>query len=140
MLLLIATITFAQDSKKIPDKIIDRIVGTWKIQKILSGNKEVAKNPTSGQWIEFRSDGKYVNHSTSLDSGSYRIEENGSIVYLESIKSDPSRNSEKLIEEWSVTFDKEAMIMQRKKTGKREHADKMKYFYARIGEETSAVN
>jgi len=140
MLSLMAIITFAQDSKKLPDKIIDKIVGSWKIQKILSGNKEVAKNPTSAQWIEFRSDGRYVNHATTLDSGSYRIEENGSIVFLESVKSDPSRNSEKMIEEWAVSFDKEAMIMERKKTGKREHSDKMKYIYARIGEAASAVN
>jgi len=141
LLMLVISPIWAQDAKQVPDKIIDKIVGVWKIQKITSGKEEIAKNPTSGQWIEFRSDGTYLNQSTSIDSGSYRINENSSIVYLESlVNDDPSKNTTKMVTEWTVAFANEGMIMQRRSTGKREHADKMKYFYTKVGEAEKTVN
>ena len=141
LLMLVISPIWAQDAKQVPDKIIDKIVGVWKIQKITSGKEEIAKNPTSGQWIEFRSDGTYLDQSTSIDSGSYRINENSSIVYLESlVNNDPSKNSTKMVTEWTVAFANEGMIMQRRSTGKREHADKMKYFYIKVGEAEKTVN
>jgi hypothetical protein len=141
VLLLISCPLWAQDAKQVPDKIIDKIVGVWKIQKITAGKDEVAKNPTSGQWIEFRSDGTYLNHSTSLDSGSYRINENSSIVYLESVvNDDPAKKTAKMVTEWTVAFADEGMIMQRRSTGKREHVDKMKYFYTKVGEAEKTAN
>jgi len=141
LLMLVISPIWAQDAKQVPDKIIDKIVGVWKIQKITSGKEEIAKNPTSGQWIEFRSDGTYLNQSTSIDSGSYRINENSSIVYLESlVNDDPSKNTTKMVTEWTVAFANEGMIMQRRSTGKREHADKMKYFYTKVGDAEKTVN
>ena len=141
IILLVCTSIRAQDSKQTPDKVIDKIVGAWKIQKITSGKEEVAKNPTSGQWLEFRSDGTYLNNSTSIDSGSYRINENQSIVYFESVvNKDASKNTTNTITEWSIAFTNDGMIMQRRSTGKREHADKMKYFYSKVGDEPKAVN
>ena len=140
-LVLASSLLWAQDAKKVSDKIIDKIVGAWKIQKITAGKEDVAKNPTSGQWIEFRSDGTYLNRSTSLDSGSYRINENSSIVYLESVvNEDPSKRSTKMVTEWTVAFADEGMIMQRRSTGKREHVDKMKYHYTKVGEAEKPVN
>ena len=141
LLMLVISPIWAQDAKQVPDKIIDKIVGVWKIQKITAGKEEIAKNPTSGQWIEFRSDGTYLNQSTSIDSGSYRINENSSIVYLESlVNDDPSKNTTKMVTEWTVAFANEGMIMQRRSTGKREHADKMKYFYTKVGDAEKTVN
>ena len=141
VLLLVCSSIMAQDAKKTPDKIIDKIVGAWKIQKITSGKDEVAKNPTSGQWIEFRSDGTYLNQATSIDSGSYRVNENQSIVYFESVvNKDPSNKTTKMVTEWTVAFNGEGMLMQRRSTGQREHVDKMKYFYTRVGEEQKTVN
>jgi len=141
LLMLVISPLWAQDAKQVPDKIIDKIVGVWKIQKITAGKEEVAKNPTSGQWIEFRSDGTYLNQSTSIDSGSYRINENSSIVYLESlVNNDPSKNTTKMVTEWTVAFANEGMIMQRRSTSKREHVDKMKYFYSKVGEAEKTVN
>ena len=141
LLIACASSLRAQDSKQTPDKIVDKIVGAWKIQKITSGKEEVAKNPTSGQWIEFRSDGTYLNHSTSIDSGSYRINENQSIVYFESVvNKDPSKKSTNMITEWSIAFTDEGMTMQRRSTGKLDHADRMNYFYTKVGNEQKAVS
>jgi hypothetical protein len=134
-----ATSLFAQNANGAPDKIIDTIVGSWKIQKILSGKKEVAKNPTSGQWIEFKSDGKYINHSASLDSGSYRTDENQSRLYLESNVYDPgAKNAPMEIGEWTVTFQEGMMTLERNDNKPR--ANKNKYIYARIGDGSRAVN
>lgn len=131
----------AQNAKNLPDKKIHSIVGTWKVQKILSGKNEVAKNPTSGQWIEFRSDGKYVNQAVSLDSGSYRLDENRSVLFLESsIHGDKKKDTPKVIGEWSVEFGEDTMTLQRKGNAKQPHLDKMKYVYVRIAEEADAVN
>src|ERR1700741_997734 len=100
LFLLLSTAVWSQDAKKVPDKIIDKIVGAWKIQKISAGKEDVAKNPTSGQWIEFRSNGTYLNHATSIDSGSYRINENSAIVYLESdVNKDPSKKGANMVAE-----------------------------------------
>ena len=129
----------AQTAKETPDKMIDTIVGSWKIQKILSGKKDVAQNPTSGQWIEFKSNGKYVNHAASLDSGSYRTDENQSILYLESVVYDPgAKNSPIEIGEWNVTFQEGMMTLQR--NDNKPSANKTKYIYARIGDGSRAVN
>jgi hypothetical protein len=141
VLILVISPLWGQDAKQVPDKIIDKIVGAWKIHKIASGKEDVAKNPTSGQWIEFRSDGTYLNHSTSIDSGSYRINENSSIVYLESlVNNDPSNRAAKMVTEWTVAFANDGMIIQRRSTGKREHVDKMKYYYTRVGEAEKVLN
>ena len=130
MVIVISTLR-AQDAKDTPSTIIDRIVGTWKVQKILSGNKEVAKNPTSGHWIEFRSDGTYVNQSTSLDSGLYRTDENRNILILESsIHARPTKDAPKEIGEWAVAFHEDTMSLQRQSD--KQHADKMKYVYIKI--------
>jgi hypothetical protein len=137
----IGSYTWAQSAKELPDKIIDKIVGAWKIQKISAGNEDVAKNPTSGQWIEFRSDGTYLNQATSLDSGQYRVKEDQATIYLESVvNKDPAKKTTNQVTEWSVAFENDGLIMQRRSTGKREHVDRMKYYYTKVGKEGNAVN
>jgi hypothetical protein len=129
----------AQNAKETPDKLIDIIVGSWKIQEIQSGKKGAVRNPTSGQWIEFRSDGKYINHTTSLDSGSYRTDENRKVIYLVSSVYDPgSKNSPTEIGEWQVTFKEETMVLQR--NDNKPSATKTKYIYTRIGDGSRAVS
>lgn len=141
MFLVAGAPAIAQPGKASPNKNIQRILGTWKIQKILSGKTEVAKNPTSGQWIEFRPDGHYVNKMLSTDSGSYRLNENQSVLYLESqVNSDPARNEAKKIVEWVIAFEDETMTMQQQNKEKKPHADAMKYVYTRIDESTKAQN
>lgn len=136
---LLTTSVAAQNSKGLPDKNIEKIVGTWKIQKILSGTTEVAKNPTSAQWIRFRSDGKYVNKATAVDSGSYRMNETQSILYLESQVNGPTdkRDAKKTVE-WSVSFKDDTMTMQQHGSENKSHADKMKYVYLRIADGSTA--
>lgn len=137
---LMSISAFAQEKGE-PDKKIETILGTWKVQKILSGKTEVAKNPTSGQWIEFRADGTYVNNATSIDSGSYRLNENHSMLYLESqVQSDASKEAK--IKEWTISLSDNSLTMQQKanESNKKSHADKMKYVYVRIEKGSNKLN
>jgi len=137
--ILFSTSAFAQE-KGAPDKKIETILGTWKVQKVLSGKTEVAKNPTSGQWIEFRADGKYVNKATSIDSGSFRLNENHSILYLQSQANEGANNTPKVME-WTISLNDNSLTMQQKDGGdKNSHADKMKYVYVRIEKGSNKLN
>jgi len=137
VMMLAIPVARAQNASDSPDKVIDKIVGTWKIQRIMSGKNEVAKNPTSGQWIEFKSDGKYVHQLTMADSGSYRIDENRSVLFLESsLLSGEAKNSPKKIEEWVLAFQDDTMTMKRSNNpkDKKQHPDKMSYVSVRIAD------
>jgi hypothetical protein len=138
---LLGTSAVAQE-KGAPDKKIESILGTWKVQKILSGKTEVAKNPTSGQWIEFKNNGKYVNHAAVIDSGSYRLNENHSLVYLESQLQDNATGSVKVVE-WTISLgDDDTLTMQQKANGskKKSTADPLKYVYVRIEKGSNKLN
>lgn len=136
------TVGMAQNTKAIIDKNIELIVGTWKVQRILSGNTEVAKNPTSGQWIEFRGDGRYRTHATAMDSGSYRLNENSSTLYLESVVL--AKEEGKNVSEFNISFAGDLLTMQRtqqKKARKNSQStDSMKYVYVRIADGSSHLS
>ncbi|MGC3944272.1 MAG: hypothetical protein QM762_07115 [Chryseolinea sp.] len=135
---LTATSALAQ-AKDVQDKKIETILGTWKIQKVLSGNTEVAKNPTSGQWIEFKNNGRYVNHTASVDSGSFRLNENHSTLYLESqLQPDAAK-----IVEWTIALTDNTLTMEPAVAGnksKKSNKDKMKYVYVRIEKGSNKLN
>lgn len=138
--LVLITATAVAQKKDQPDKKFETIVGTWKVQKILSGKTEVARNPTSGHWIEFTSEGKYINNATSLDSGSYRLNENHSTLYLES-QNDTAAGTAKIVE-WQISLKDNMLTMQQKEgeNDKSAHADKMKYVYVRIEKGSNSLN
>ena len=137
-LAMMATSGFAQERGQ--DKKIETILGTWKVQKVLSGKTEVARNPTSGQWIEFKNNGRYVNHTSSIDSGSFRLNENHSRLYLESqVQPDAAR-----IAEWEIQLNDNTLTMEQMfpgdKTKKSNKDNKMKYVYVRIEKGSKQLN
>lgn len=141
LLVVLGTAVLAQKSTT-PDKRIETIVGVWKVEKIMNGKTEVARNPTSGQWLEFKADGTYVNQATSLDSGSYRVNENHSILYLESKVQAPTGDNAAKIAEWNVSLADGKLTMYQKPAAadKNSHADKMKYVYVRIEKGSNKLN
>jgi hypothetical protein len=76
----------AQKSTETPNKAIETIVGKWRLQKVYAGSREITSNPNSENqsWIEFNEDGTYTQQSEENDQGSYRLNENHSVLYLES--------------------------------------------------------
>jgi hypothetical protein len=114
-------------NKKTPVKIIEHIVGTWQVDGIYKGNKDISDSDTVGlqQVIEFNREGRYVSHSGSekIDSGSYRLNENHALLYLESETGEAPK-------EWNVSFAREGMMTLQPK-GSSAHAQSFKYVYTR---------
>ena len=125
-----------------PKKLIERIVGVWQLQETVdkSKKKAVPRKDTIGiEWLEFRPDGRYKSGSNGqagaiqpIDSGSYRINENQNLLYLQSdldakkISHTPS--------EWAVTVKESAMTL----VGRGDtHAERFQFIYRKVKEELS---
>ena len=121
-------VSTAQTTKDIPKdvaykKFIERINGQWKLQRVVDIERKVesANSPNNRktqksdnqkkgtetvegtnamQMIEFEDDARYrVNNSTNaIDSGSYRLNEQHGILYLESDSDDITPT------EWAVSI------------------------------------
>lgn len=115
--------------QKTPVKIIEYIVGTWKI----NGDDSNASNSsgtqqTLGKTIKFNREGRFVTSSgqEKLDSGAYRLNEDHAILYLESVSSGQPT-------EWNVSFRKNVMTLWPRERETSAHAQNHKYVYSRSG-------
>ncbi len=114
-------------NKKTPVKIIEYIVGTWQVENVYKGGKDISETDTlanEARTMEFTREGKYMAYSGSekIDSGLYRLNEQQSKLYLES-----QANGNPI--EWNVTFRKNEMTLQNAQTS--QMAEKLKYIYSR---------
>lgn len=121
--------------KKTPEKIIEHIVGTWEVEGIYKGKKDISNTDTVGanQTITFDREAKYVSYSANerIDSGTYRLNENHSLLYLESSTGqEPS--------EWKVSFTNNGMTLQPRETYP--HAESFRYVYTRKSNEGKIEN
>jgi hypothetical protein len=113
--------------QKTPVKIIEYIVGTWKINDTNAEQENAATGRKLGQSITFTREAKYVTQSANekLDSGRYRLNEDHAILYLESVHGgEPT--------EWNVSFRKNVMTLWPRETAEA-HAQEHKYVYSRSG-------
>lgn len=128
----------AQSAKDMKVKMIDRILGTWKITKIYDGKKEIAPSDSTAHQFIFNQEGHYkttVGKST-IDSGSYRVNENTSLLYLENRKnimpgSTPAQDT------WKVSFTNDTMTMLGQGTG---HAKRFKYVFIKTKDGSNDTN
>jgi hypothetical protein len=108
------------------NNLTETIVGTWQVDEIYKGKKEISNTDTLGynNTIIFDREGNYVSHSGAekIDSGLYRLNETHSILYLES-------ETERETTEWNITFSKGEMSLQPR--GTHPHAQSFKYHYTR---------
>ena len=124
--------TFAQKSSDTPDKAIESIVGKWQLQKVYAGSREITSNPNSENpgWIEFNEDGTYVQQAEGNDRGSYRLNENHSVLYLESgEKTGTSAVQTHDLNEYTITIKDGTLTMQ-----SREDSPTTKFVYVRKSE------
>jgi hypothetical protein len=116
----------SNSKRAIKADLTETIVGTWQVDEIFKGKKDISNTDTLGynETIIFDTEGSYVSHSRSeqIDSGLYRLNENHSILYLES---ETGTNTT----EWNITFSKGGMILQPRST--HPHAQSFKYTYTR---------
>jgi hypothetical protein len=133
LLALIFSVSFqvtAQRSNDAPDKSIESIIGKWQLQKVYAGSREITTNPNSeGSWIEFNEDGTYRQQAEDGDQGSYRLNENHSVLYLESDekKESSSAVSANTLTEYNIVMRDGTLTMQSKNA----NAGSTKYVYMR---------
>lgn len=112
--------------KELKENLTEKIVGTWQVSEIFKGKKNISNTDTLGynETIIFDHEGNYVSHSGAekIDSGLYRLNENHSILYLESETGAQTT-------EWNITFSKGEMTLQPRAT--HPHAQSFKYKYTR---------
>jgi hypothetical protein len=133
-------------------KFIELLAGTWKLERIVDeekGNKATANSPETKsneqkktpatntdqsrnamQMLEFDPDARYkVNNSTTaIDSGSYRLNEQHGILYMESDSDDITPT------EWAITLQKNRLTL----AGRGENSDsRYKYVYQKDKEKLS---
>lgn len=112
-------------AQKTPVKMIEYLVGDWKIDKILSGKKDVTETKGGGnQTLTFTSDARYIMRSGNekIDSGSYRMNEQIGSLYLESESDEKPR-------EWKTEFISGGMILTPKQVSPQKA--NLRYFYIR---------
>jgi hypothetical protein len=130
LILSIAFKSSAQRSEETPDKRIESIIGKWQLQKVYAGSREITTNPNSeGSWIEFNEDGTYKQQAEDGDQGSYRLNENHSVLYLESDqnKETSSAVSANDLTEYNIVMRDGMLTMQSKNS----NAGSTKYVYVR---------
>ena len=140
-------VSTAQTTKDVPKdvaytKFIERINGQWKLQRVVDVERKASKkkgqsasNEQQGdqgavegnnamQMIEFEDDARYrVNNSTNaIDSGSYRLNEQHGILYMESDADDITPT------EWAVAVKNNTLTL----TGRGNDAtSRYKYVYTK---------
>ncbi|MEO5602698.1 MAG: hypothetical protein ABIR06_17385 [Cyclobacteriaceae bacterium] len=90
-----------------PEKIIESIVGEWKIDRIISGDENVTDaQGGSDQTLVFTDEARYVMRSGNekSDSGAYRMNEQLKNLYFES-------ETNQKPQEWNVSFKSGSMIL-----------------------------
>jgi len=122
------------ERQKDANKLIEAVVGTWQLQETIDKNQkkgQVSKDTLGLEWIEFRPDGKYRSGNNGdggsiqpIDSGSYRLNEQQNILYLEASadKDDVSHPPS----EWGITVKKNVMTLEGKGSA---HAQRYRYIY-----------
>jgi hypothetical protein len=110
---------------RVKKDLTEIIVGTWQVDEIFKGKKDISNTDTIyNETLIFDNEGKYVTHgSEKIDSGLYRLNENHSILYLES-------ETEKSTTEWSISFSKGGMTLQ-PRTAHAQTTPNFKYTYTR---------
>ena len=128
---LIAFQASAQQSTEGPQKAIESIVGKWQLQKVYAGSREISSNPNAENraWIEFNEDGTYRLQGEDEDFGSYRLNENHSVLYLESSQRRETSSAVGThdLTEYTISLRNGTLNMQ----SKDENARTTKYVYAR---------
>ena len=133
---LMSVQAFAQRASKEPTLTTESIVGKWELQKVYAGSREISKNPNAAAktWIEFKPDGTYEQSADDGDKGTYRLNEDQSVVYLESSdrKQTSSVTTVNSLNEYSISVRDGVLTLQSKGD---DSAGSTKYVYGKSGGE-----
>ena len=119
-------------------KLIASIVGKWQLDETVDKTKktQIEKDTSGMDWIEFRPDGKYKSGSGGqtaatqpIDSGSYRLNEQNGILYLQSAISDGETSH--VPSEWTIFIKDTVMKLSARGNS---HAGRYEYIYNKTKE------
>ena len=132
LMLNLLTMAVAQQSTKEPTLATEIILGKWDLQKVYAGSREITKNPNSEihSGIEFKQDGTYQQNGEETDNGSYRLNEDQSVLYLESVqkKETSSATTVNTLKEYNISIKDGILVMQSRGD---ENRGVMKYVYSK---------
>jgi hypothetical protein len=114
-------------NKKTPLKIIEYVVGTWQVEDVMNGKKDISETDTVSlaNTFVFDRENRFLSYSGDerIDSGRFRVNETQGILYLESDGGGPPS-------EWNLTFqDRDQMTLQEREQSSA--ARSLKYVYTR---------
>jgi hypothetical protein len=114
---------YSQSPAREAKKKFSDMVGAWQIREVINGNNQnVSKTSTHLEWILFTREGRFKSKmGAALDSGSYRMNEPNSILYLQS-------DTDNKTSQWHVSFSPGVMTLSAKDNP---GADQFKYIYVR---------
>ncbi|HEY8936490.1 MAG TPA: hypothetical protein VIM65_14770 [Cyclobacteriaceae bacterium] len=97
-------------------KLIDDLVGSWKLSKVYDGKKEISTKSQKGiiDLVEFTRENMYMlrTNDATADSGFFRTNEIDQLLYLESAnKVDGNGNT---TDEWGLRLNKNTMTLFRR--------------------------
>jgi len=110
-----------------PIKNIEKVVGVWEVAAIFKGNKDITSTDTVAlnSKFEFSRENKYLSFSNNeqIDSGAFKLNENHSLLYLESASGHD-------VKEYRVEFKDDTMTLQPAESADA-HAQRFRYVYRR---------
>ncbi len=127
----------AQERKSNPDvpshhatpiKNIEKVVGIWEASGIYKDGRDISNTDTVGlnTTFEFTRENKYISYSNNerIDSGAFKLNENHSLLYLESAAGHE-------VSEYKVSFSNDQMTLQPSSESADANAQKFRYVYQR---------
>lgn len=115
-------------------KIIEYAVGDWQLKSVFQNDKDISLQEKSGvgQMLTITPDAKYVRKEGDqpVDNGKVRVNEQNSILYLESEAGQKPT-------EWNITVDQNTMTLTLR--GSSAHGSNYRYEYQRTSELSEAA-
>jgi hypothetical protein len=127
--LAIALSTNAQSSAgNVSVKLVDGLVGSWKLSKVYDGKKEIPTKSQKGiiDQIEFTRNNMYMfrTNDASSDSGFFRTNEIDKLLYLETA----NKLEDNTTDEWSLQINKNTITLSRREPAELRH---FRYVYVK---------
>lgn len=113
--------------RDIPEKAVAQIIGTWRPMEAEDNTRTTDdEQSVAGRTLVFNRENQYLilEGDQQLDSGSFRMNEPHSIIYMESSRGGPPRL-------WKIDFSGDMMTMQSAEPSSAARDERKKYMFQR---------
>jgi len=113
----------------VSSKLVDGLVGSWKLSKVYDGKKEVSTKSQKGiiDQVEFTREYKYMlrMNDAVTDSGFFRTNEIDHLIYLQSA----TKLEDHTPDEWKAQLNKNSLTISRRQPTE---AKRFRYMYIKV--------